>query len=101
MNKELEKDIKLAIAEARDDYHDGNIECGEVPDRAAELLSHRLDCSGQRIHCFAYWDEDDDPISSIIEDTVSFCREHTVEQYNIVYDDIAGFTFVLYITKEA
>ena len=101
MNNELYKTVKRALDEADADYIDDEIECGEIPDRAGELLKHRLGCDGQHVSWQAfYYDKDGDSIHDIICNTIDFCRTHSdITSYTIVDYKNQEFLFVVYITK--
>ena len=102
MNKELYKTAKLALDEADDDYLDDKIECGEIPERAGEILKHKLDCPGQRVHWKSYYYEDDDAdLDCVIADTVDFCLGHPdITSYAVVAYESQDFVFVVYLANE-
>lgn len=102
MNKELYETAKRALCEADDDYSDDKIECGEIPDRAGEILKHKLDCQGQHVHWRAFWYEDDDAdLDCALAETIDFCVKHPdITSYAVVAYELQDFVFVVYLTEK-
>ena len=100
MNKDLYAAAARALDEASDDYDESRIECGEIPERAGELLEHRLDCRGQRVVWRAFWLEDNDSdLDCALSETIRFCMEHSITAYAIVSRAEQDLVFVVYLTK--
>ena len=100
MNKELYKAAKQALDEADQDYLGEQIECGEIPERATELLKHRFDCIGQRVHTRCFWiDDKDADLDSALSETIEFCMEHQITSYAVVNYSDKDFVFVVYFSK--
>lgn len=104
MNMELYKTTKNALDEAVDDYVAGKIECGEVPERATEILKHRLECPGQHVHTYCYWLDTNNSvyelIGTAIDETIEFCTEHLdTYGYTVVPFERHELVFIVYLTK--
>ena len=104
MNTDLYETTRNALGEAFDDYVAGKIECGEVPERATEILRHRLECPGQYVHTRCYWTDTNDSIYDLmgtaIDETIEFCTEHPdTYGYAVVPFETNELVFVVYLTK--
>lgn len=101
MSKQLYETAQRAMNEAMDGYYDGVYELDYVPEKAGELLEHRLDCAGQRVYTRPFWIEDNDAdLDRALAETIKFCMEHKVSDYAIVIDDSQALVFVVYLINE-
>lgn len=103
MNKNLYNTVKRAIDEADDDYLDGLIECGDIPDRAGEILQHKLECNGQHVYWRAFWHEDcDSDIDIALADMIGFCLKNkkAITDFVVVKCEHQDFVFVVFLTDE-
>lgn len=103
MSKNLYDIAKRALDEADDDYDDGLIECGEIPEKANEILQHKLDCKGQYVYCRTFWLEDkDSDLDTALSEMIGFCIKHraVITDYTVVYYDYQDFVFVVFLSNE-
>lgn len=101
MSKQLYEISKLAMQDAMDGYYDEIYELDYVPEKAGEILEHKLNNEDQKVYTRPFWIEDNDAdLDSALDETIKFCLEHKVKDYTIVLDDSQELVFVVYLLDE-